>query len=282
MKFRKLTAFTIGASALSLLAVLSVPAFIVNTTAPAFSASDKITIKGSVNYLQRMALPPHAYLVVQLVDVTKADGPFPVVAEMSAEASGAVPINFDLPVRNNTLKTNHKYALQARISVGDVLWFVSDKRTPINVAHKNTRYEIILGTVSQSAATKEVPMVIIGKEWHVEDIFNKGVIDNSRMTITIEANNDKKEPNPLPKLRVTGSGGCNRYSTSVVIDEQQKTIDFAPPAMTFMACAEALSQQENRFIEMLEKTKSYNFDDVGRLILKDSDGNYIARLTPDL
>lgn len=282
MKFRKLTAFTIGASALSLLAVLSVPAFIVNTTAPAFSASDKITIKGSVNYLQRMALPPHAYLVVQLVDVTKADGPFPVVAEMSAVASGAVPINFDLPVRNNTLKTNHKYALQARISVGDVLWFVSDKRTPINVARKNTRYEIILGAVSQSAATKEVPMVIIGKEWHVEDIFNKGVIDNSRMTITIEANNDKKEPTPLPKLRVTGSGGCNRYSTSVVIDEQQKTIDFAPPAMTFMACAEALSQQENRFIEMLEKTKSYNFDDVGRLILKDSDGNYIARLTPDL
>lgn len=282
MKFRKLTAFTIGASALSLLAVLSVPAFIVNTTAPAFSASDKTTIKGSVNYLQRMALPPHAYLVVQLVDVTKADGPFPVVAEMSAVASGAVPINFDLPVRNNTLKTNHKYALQARISVGDVLWFVSDKRTPINVARKNTRYEIILGAVSQSAATKEVPMVIIGKEWHVEDIFNKGVIDNSRMTITIEANNDKKEPTSLPKLRVTGSGGCNRYSTSVVIDEQQKTIDFAPPAMTFMACAEALSQQENRFIEMLEKTKSYNFDDVGRLILKDSDGNYIARLTPDL
>lgn len=282
MKFRKLTAFTIGASALSLLAVLSVPAFIVNTTAPAFSASDKITIKGSVNYLQRMALPPHAYLVVQLVDVTKVDGPFPVVAEMSAEASGAVPINFDLPVRNNTLKKNHKYALQARISVGDVLWFVSDKRTPINVAHKNTRYEIILGAVSQSAATKEVPAVVIGKEWHVEDIFNKGVIDNSRMTITIEANNDKKEPTSLPKLRVTGSGGCNRYSTSVVIDEQQKTIDFAPPAMTFMACAEALSQQENRFIEMLEKTKSYNFDDVGRLILKDGDGNYIARLTPDL
>ena len=282
MKFRKLTAFTIGASALSLLAVLSVPAFIVNTTAPAFSASDKVTIKGSVNYLQRMALPPHAYLVVQLVDVTKADGPFPVVAEMSAVASGAVPINFDLPVRNNTLKKNHKYALQARISVGDVLWFVSDKRTPINVAHKNIRYEIILGAVSQSAATKDVPTVIIGKEWHVEDIFNKGVIDNSRMTITIEANNDKKEPTPLPKLRVTGSGGCNRYSTSVVIDEQQKTIDFAPPAMTFMACAEALSQQENRFIEMLEKTKSYDFDDVGRLILKDSDGNYIARLTPDL
>lgn len=282
MKFRKLTAFTIGASALSLLAVLSVPAFIVNTTAPAFSASDKITIKGSVNYLQRMALPPHAYLVVQLVDVTKADGPFPVVAEMSAVASGAVPINFDLPVRNNTLKKNHKYALQARISVGDVLWFVSDKRTPINVAHKNTRYEIILGAVSQSAATKEVPAVVIGKEWHVEDIFNKGVIDNSRMTITIETNNDKKEPTSLPKLRVTGSGGCNRYSTSVVIDEQQKTIDFSPPAMTFMACAEALSQQENRFIEMLEKTKSYNFDDVGRLILKDSEGNYIARLTPDL
>lgn len=282
MKFRKLTAFTIGASALSLLAVLSVPAFIVNTTAPAFSASDKITIKGSVSYLQRMALPPHAYLVVQLVDVTKADGPFPVVAEKSAEASGAVPINFDLPVRNNTLKANHKYALQARISVGDVLWFVSDKRTPINVAHKNARYEIILGTVSQSAATKEVPAVVIGKEWHIEDIFNKGIIDNSRMTITIEANNDKKEPTSLPKLRVTGSGGCNRYSTSVVIDEQKKTIDFAPPAMTFMACAEALSQQENRFIEMLEKTKSYNFDDVGRLILKDSDGNYIARLTPDL
>ena len=33
---------------------------------------------------------------------------------------------------------------------------------------------------------------------------------------------------------------------------------------------------------MLAKAKSYMFDDLGRLILKDENGNYVARLVPDL
>lgn len=282
MKSGILAAFTIGATALTSLTVISIPAFIVNTAAPAFSASEKVTIKGGVNYLQRIALPQHAYLVVQLVDVSKVDGPFPTVAEITLKPTGSVPFAFILPVEKANLKKDHKYALQARITVGDVLWFVSDKRTQVNIADKNHHYEINLGMVSQFDTAKQVPTEIPGKEWKVEDILNKGVIDNSHMTVVIDKNDAKREPTALSKYRVNGSGGCNHYSTSVTIDEQQQIIDFDPPAMTFMACADAISQQENRFVEMLGKAKSYEFDDVGRLILKDGEDNYLARLVPDL
>lgn len=284
MKRYILAALTFGATALASVSLVVLPAFIMNTVVPTYSvASETLTIHGDVTYLQRIELPQHAYLVVQLVDVTNADGPFPIVAEIAQQPNGSVPIEFDLPVDQANIAPQHKYALQARIAVGDVLWFVSDERKMIVPEDKNARYELVLGMVNQSTTTpKPVSTTISGHEWKVEDMFGTGIIDNSHLTVAVEPKAEDKKAGDHPKYRITGSGGCNRYTTSAVIDDERDIISFDPPAMTFMACAEAISQQESRFIEMLAKAKSYMFDDLGRLILKDENGNYVARLVPDL
>lgn len=283
MKRRIIAAVSLGAAALASLAVLSIPAMVINTSVPAISAAETSTIHGSVSYRQRIALPQHAYLIVQLVDVSNPDGPFPVVSETSIQPKGQVPIAFALPVNNSKLQNGSKYALQARIVVGDILWFVSDERMPVNLTDKTANYAINLGMVAQTTTTKQtVPTVINGQEWRVEDIFGGGIIDSSHMTIMIDQKADNADNKDTPKYRVSGTGGCNRYFSSVTINEADQTLDFAPPAMTFMACAEAISQQESRFVEMMGKANSYTFDDIGRLFLKDADGNYIARLVPDL
>lgn len=284
MKRNIFAAFTFGATALAGVYLVALPAVMMNTIVPAYSAaSGKLAIHGDVTYLQRIELPQHAYLIVQLVDVTNPDGPFPVVAEISQQPDGSVPIEFDLPVDPANINPQHKYALQARIAVGDILWFVSDERKPITPEDKNAHYELVLGMVSQSTTTpKTVSTEIAGHEWKVEDMFGTGVIDNSHLTLSVEDKAEDKKAAGLPKYRITGSGGCNRYTTSVFIDSDAEAIAFDPPAMTFMACAEAISQQENRFIEMLVKAKAYMFDDLGRLILKDENGNYVARLVPEL
>lgn len=283
MKRNIFAAFTFGATALVGLGGLIAAAFVINTINPAYSIEDKQMIHGDVTYLQRVALPPHAYLIVQLVDVSNSEGPFPVVAEVSSQPDGSAPIEFSLPIEAETIQSGHEYALQARITVGDVLWFVSDQRTPVKPENINNHYELVLGMVNQSTTTpKPILTTIAGHEWKVEDIFGNGIIDNSELTISVAPNAEDKKADNLPTYRVSGSGGCNRYTSSVMIDENSNIIYFDPPAMTFMACVEAISQQENRFIEMLAKAKSFMFDDLGRLILKDDNGNYVARLVPDL
>lgn len=283
MKRNIFAAYTFAAMSLAGVSLLTVPTFFFNTAVPAYSAMKIMPIHGDVTYLQRIALPRHAYLVVQLVDVTNPNGPFPVVAEVSQQPDGSVPIKFELPLEHANIKPDHQYALQARIAVGDILWFVSDDRTPVNLKNENSRYELVLGMVNQTATIqKPISTTIAGREWKVEDMFGAGIIDNSHLTVSVEAKSEEKKADSFPKYRVSGSGGCNHYTTSAFIDNDKNIITFDPPAMTFMACVEAISQQENRFIEMLAKAKSYMFDDLGRLILKDDSGNYIARLVPDL
>lgn len=276
-------AVTFAATSLVGVSLLAIPAFFINTAEFAYSAVKTESIHGDVTYLQRIALPQHAYLVVQLVDVTNPNGPFPVVAEVSQQADGSVPMKFELPLEHANIDPDHRYALQARIAVGDILWFVSDQRTPINSTSQNDHYELVLGMVNQTTTIqKPISTIITGREWKVEDMFGAGIIDDSHITVSVEAKSEEKKADGFPKYRVSGSGGCNHYTTSVFIDKDKDVIVFDPPAMTFMACAEAISQQENRFIEMLAKAKSYMFDDLGRLILKDDTGNYVARLVPDL
>lgn len=283
MKRNVFAAVTFAATSLLGVSLITIPAFFINTAELAYSAMKKEPIHGDVTYLQRIALPQHAYLIVQLVDVSNTNGPFPVVAEVSQRANDSVPIEFELPLEHANINPDHKYALQARIAVGDILWFVSDERTPINPNNRNDRYELVLGMVNQTTTIqKPISTTIAGREWKVEDMFEMGIIDDSHLTVSVAAKSEEKKADSYPKYRVSGSGGCNHYTTSAFIDNDKDVITFDPPAMTFMACAEAISQQENRFIEMLAKAKSYMFDDLGRLILKDDSGNYVARLVPDL
>ncbi|WP_297323641.1 YbaY family lipoprotein [uncultured Bartonella sp.] len=283
MKRNIFAVFTFGATALKGIGGLIAAALVMTTITPAFSVDDTRTIHGDVTYLQRVALPQHAYLIVQLVDVSNSDGPFPVVAEISSQPNGSVPIEFALPTDKANIEPVHKYALQARIAVGDILWFVSDERTPVSFDNLDNHYELVLGMVNQSTTTPQpISTTIAGHEWKVEDIFGNGIIDSSELTISVPANAEDKNADNFPRYRIAGSGGCNRYTSSLMIDEDRNLIYFDPPAMTFMACAEAISQQESRFIEMLDKAKSFTFDDLGRLILKDDNGNYVARLVPDL
>ncbi|WLT09242.1 YbaY family lipoprotein [Bartonella apihabitans] len=76
MKRNIFAALTFGATALVGVSLLTIPSFIMNTIVPAYSSSLS-SIHGDVTYLQRIALPQHAYLVVQLVDVTNEEVTFP-------------------------------------------------------------------------------------------------------------------------------------------------------------------------------------------------------------
>jgi len=95
---------------------------------PGAVAAEEISISGEVAYRERIALPPNAVLTVQLADVSLADAPASVIAEQKIDPAGQVPIKFEMKADPAVFQPRMSYALQARITVDDRLWFINDER----------------------------------------------------------------------------------------------------------------------------------------------------------
>lgn len=89
---------------------------------------------------------------------------------------------------------------------------------------------------------------IVGPEWVVEDIAERGVIDDARATILF--GNDGS---------VSGDTSCNRYFAEYTLEGSE--IRFRNAGVTKRACAPAIMDQENRFLAVFNAATSYRIDD---------------------
>lgn len=230
---------------------------------PDFALAAQRTLKGEVTYRERIALPPDAVLVVQLADVSRADAPAAVVAEQKISPAGQVPIRFRLKFDRAAIRPNATYALQARISVGGSLWFVTDTRYEVDPL-RTERATLVLTRASQPAGP--APR-IFGTEWLAEDIGGRGVVDTARSTLRIERNG-----------HASGLGACNRYFASAKVEGNR--ISFTGIGATMMACAPALMDQERKLFQALRKAASFRVER-GKLHLVDARGRDLARFARD-
>jgi heat shock protein HslJ len=76
---------------------------------------------------------------------------------------------------------------------------------------------------------------------------------------------------------VTGTGGCNGYSASYVLDGSSLT--FGPAVSTKMACPEPAMSVENAFFSQLGGVTGWSSDG-GSVTLFGADGAELARLVP--
>lgn len=92
-------------------------------------------IRGSVGYRERALLPQNTLVEVQLIDVTRGGVRPPVIARAQMKVSGQVPVPFELTFNGDDIDPNKDYAIDARISVGgEVRWVTS---TPTLVLTKS-------------------------------------------------------------------------------------------------------------------------------------------------
>ena len=98
-----------------------------------------------------------------------------------------------------------------------------------------------------------------GSTWQIEDIDAAGIVDSSMITMQFAADG-----------RVAGSTGCNRYFAGVSLRDDQ--LSFSQAGSTRRACAPALMDQEQRFLEALQGVTRYRVDEQGLLLLFDADG----------
>ena len=100
-----------------------------------------------------------------------------------------------------------------------------------------------------------------GREWVVEDVEGRGVIDGSRVTLSFSADG-----------RVAGLSGCNNYSGGYELAGDQLRIT-EPLAVTRRLCPPALMTQEERVLAALTGDLGVTTDSTGALVLTGSAGS---------
>ena len=94
--------------------------------------AEERTIQGEITYRERIALPPNAVVTVELADVSLADAPASVIGRQEIKNPGQVPIKFAISYDAGVIQPKMAYAVQARITVDNQLWFINDTRYAVD------------------------------------------------------------------------------------------------------------------------------------------------------
>jgi uncharacterized lipoprotein YbaY len=106
-------------------------------------------LTGTVNYLQRIALPPASVIEVHLEDVSRADAPAQVLASQTITTAGEnVPIPFMLTYDPAQIDPRFTYGLRVRITTGGELrWINTEHIAVLTGGAPTTGVEVIVQPV---------------------------------------------------------------------------------------------------------------------------------------
>lgn len=218
-------------------------------------------VTGTVNYLQRSALPRDAVVLVQLQDVSFQDvQPAKIIAEQTIPLEGKqVPVPFRLSYAEVDIDPAHSYAVRATISSGGKLLFTSTSSYPVitSGAPKNVEIRVQPSAASsvaqsgngRSSRTKNGTNVdLLGIEWKLSELAGEAVPDASEGHGASLALHEEGET-------LSGSSGCNRLIGTFKL--HGRALYFEPVGLTRMACAEPAMKLERAFLEALNATTRY-------------------------
>lgn len=123
---------------------------------------------------------------------------------------------------------------------------------------------LISHSILAMAATK-APESLGDSAWTLAELAHESILEDVTATLAFEAGS------------VIGTDGCNRFRGSYEFSEGDLKI--GQLTSTMMACPEPVMLQARAFLEALEHTRSATLDD-RILVLRDGDGNELARLDP--
>ena len=117
------------------------------------------------------------------------------------------------------------------------------------------------------ACTATPPTALINTKWIATEVAGQPVVEGARSWLEFSQDG-----------RVTGHGGCNRYSGNAKFDDS--SLRFDGVAATKMACANpAAMDQENRLFAAYDATRTYRMEGKNVLLLDDA-GKAQVRFQP--
>ncbi len=119
------------------------PLFLSFVALPDAVAAEERMIEGEITYRERIALPAQAMVTVELADVSHAEGPAAVLGRQEIRGPIQAPVKFTLRFDPWVIRPEAAYALQARITVDNELWFSNEMRYE---AHSASPVELVLNS----------------------------------------------------------------------------------------------------------------------------------------
>lgn len=110
------------------------------------ASSDMTEVRVSALYRERIMLPPGHVLTVKVEDVSRADAPARIIAEVSQPLEGrAPPYNVALSVPNDRIDSRMEYAARAEIhDPSGALRFTTDTRHSVLTRGAPNNVEIVM------------------------------------------------------------------------------------------------------------------------------------------
>lgn len=245
------------------LALATGGAAIINASISGPSKAAETTLQGHVIYQDKDTLPPEASLTIELMETSKETPLAKTISQTTISSLHAGNIPFSLNYDASKLNPMNSYAILARISAGDTLWFVSEAGQKVNLKDLSSQLEIPVVRVREDKDMAAAD-IVYDTQWLAEDLEGAGVMDIAQTTLTFNMSG-----------QVHGSGGCNRFFGKADIDGNE--LSFSPLGVTYMTCPPSLMNQERKFLEILGKTKEYAIIS-GKLYLIDERGEKLARM----
>lgn len=225
------------------------------------------TLRGTVAYRERMALPPTATVEVRLIDVSRADAPSRTIAETSVRSGRQVPIAFTLRYNDRDIRQNRVYALRAEIRDGERLLFTTTQTYRVLTGGRdntNLMLERVAGP-SRPEPRPDPSAALVGR-WVVTEMRGEPMRGGRQPTLEL-----------MKSGQISGNAGCNGIGGEAKIGRQG--IRFEGLIGTQMACSPQIMRRERNFISALENTRNYRFEGRNRqLHLLDQRGSVIMKL----
>jgi len=198
----------------------------------ATSTESENVLRGTVSYRERIALPPQASVEVRIEDVSIADAPAVVVAQLTIVTDGRqVPIPFALRYTSDRVDPSHRYGVRAAIKAPDgTLMFTTTSHQAVPASSEPAaNVDLLLqraGPDRDGAAVAPLP----SETWRLVAIQRPGAAEEPvapEPAYTIEFGADG---------RFAGRAYCNRYAGAYQQPEPGR-LTIAPTfAATLAAC----------------------------------------------
>ncbi|MEP2781677.1 MAG: YbaY family lipoprotein [Pseudoruegeria sp.] len=242
--------------------VFSAAAFGAVLAFPVFAADQ--TVSGTVEKLDRRALPPNAVLEVQLLDVSLMDVAATQLALKRIAIQGQLPVDYALVYDDTLVQNGMSYVVQAKILSGRNPIYLSTNTHPALTNGAGNSVDVRVEPIN-TAPEKDIRSLQKGT-WDVIS-FDGSILDLERLPhLTFGPDNT-----------VSAFTGCNQMSGTFTQKDDEMT--FGPGAMTQMACAEPSTTVERTFVEALNSVDSYEHTE-SRLLLRDATGQIVMHLVP--
>lgn len=180
---------------------------------------------------------------------------------------GATQVNFAVPPPK---PVDDKTVSYTTVIDGEVLLIIVKTEVCVDTMTGMPRPENVAVTFGEKGLTGcggDPAALLQGREWVVEVLDGQPTLEKPRITLTFDALG-----------RISGLASCNQYGADYTITGEGLSI--GKGMTTMMACDEPIMEQEQFFLELLQRVSGFSIGAEGALMLHTADNRTIKALRP--